>query len=197
MNSQINFLAKSGYKGAIWLVALLGASMLFGLGGLCLVFFASLVFWVVLFRNPERIALHLSENAILAPIDGIITDISSKANICQITIKNQLFDVGVIRSPQHIQAYSTSEIYGIPLFFSHKKAFFNSKVTFCFGENKMIFRPQIFHLPPLYLNLNELERGERMGFMKGELILEIKNIETKLNVGDKVKGGESVLGYLQ
>lgn len=197
MSSQINFLAKSGYKGAVWLVALLGASLLFGLGGLCFVFFISLVFWIILFRNPERNALHLSENAILAPIDGIVTDISSKAEVCQITIKNKLFDVGVIRSPQHIQAHTLLETHGIPLFFSSKKIFFNSEIIFSFGENKMTLRPQIFHLPPLYPSLNELERGERMGFMKGEIILEIKKIETKLNVGDRVKGGESVLGYLQ
>ncbi|WP_305862265.1 hypothetical protein [Helicobacter cholecystus] len=197
MGSQINFLAKSGYKGTVWLVALLGVSLLFGLGSLCFIFLIFLIFWLILFRNPERNALHLSENAFLAPIDGVITEISSTANRCQIKIKNQLFDVGVIRSPRHIQAYTLSEIHGIPLFFSNKKSLFNSEIVFSFGENKMIFYPQIFKFYPLNLNLNELERGERMGFMKGEIILEIEGIETKVNVGDRVKGGESVLGYLQ
>ena len=33
--------------------------------------------------------------------------------------------------------------------------------------------------------------------MKGDLVLEMKNVEIKLNVGDKVKGGETIVGYLQ
>lgn len=197
MNTQFNFLARSGFKGAIWLVALLGASLLFGFGSLCVFFLIALMFWIVLFRNPERNALHLSNNAILAPIDGVITEINSKGDVCQIKIKNRLFDVGVIRSPMPISAYSLSQTHGIPLYLSKKREFFNSEVNMDFAEHKITLYPQLFAFPPMSQNLKEFERGERMGFMKGELVIEMKNIQTKLNIGDKVRGGESILGYLQ
>lgn len=197
MNSQINSLAKSGYKGAIWIIALLGASLLFGLGSLSVILLLFLVLWLILFRNPERNALHLSENAILSPIDGIISEINSKGDMCQIRIKNTFFDVGVIRSPMKINAYSLSQIHGIPLYFSSKKEYFNSEVSFEFSNHKMTLHPQLFHISPISSTLLEFERGERIGFMKGDLVLEMKNVEIKLNVGDKVKGGETIVGYLQ
>ena len=197
MNSKITYLAKSGYKGAMVLVALLGVAILLGLGQLGFVFAVALVGWVYMFRNPERVALHLSDNALLAPIDGEIKQIQSVGDKCLITIESKIFDVGVIRSPLNIQNYQISQTYGIPLYFSRKREFFNSKVEFCFGENKMIFFPRFLHFSPLKSSITTLERGERMGFMKGEVQIEVKNLETKLNVGDKVRGGESVLGYLQ
>lgn len=197
MNSKITYLAKSGYKGAIILAALLGVAILLGLKNLAFLFAIALVGWVYMFRNPERVALHLSDNALLAPIDGEIKQIQSAGDKCIITIESKIFDVGVIRSPLNIQNYQISQTYGIPLYFSQKRDFFNPKVEFCFGENKMIFSPRLFHIFPLKSSITTLERGERMGFMKGEVQMEIKNLETKLNVGDKVRGGESVLGYLQ
>lgn len=197
MNTQLSFLAKNGYKGAVWLIILLGASLIFGASILCVIFSLALLLWIILFRNPERNALHISENAFLAPIDGVITEINSKDNICQIKISNHFFDVGVIRSPIYIPIHSLTATHGIPLYFSNKKHFFNSEICFYFNDHSMILHPQLFHLSPINENIKELERGERMGFMKGEIILEIKNIETKINVGDHVKGGESVLGFLQ
>lgn len=197
MSSKITYLARSGYKGAIILALLLGVALFLGFNHLAFVFAVALVGWVYMFRNPERVALHLSDNALLAPIDGEIKQIQSIGDKCFITIESRIFDVGVIRSPLNIQNYQISQVYGIPLYFSQKRSFFNSKVEFCFGENKMTFFPQLLHFSPLKSSITTLERGERMGFMKGEVQMEIKNLETKLNVGDKVKGGESVLGYLQ
>lgn len=198
MGSKITYLAKSGYKGALWLVGLLLVALFFGLSNLAFLFALALAFWIFMFRNPERVALHLSENAFLSPIDGEIKQIQSKENITTITISSNVFDVGVIRSPMDIEDFQVSSLYGIPLYFSKTKEFFASKIALDFKRGKMTFRPSLFHIYPLNPKTTTLERGERMGFMKaGEVVIEIRDIEVKVNVGDKLKGGESVLGYLQ
>lgn len=198
MNSKVTYLARCGYKGGIYLSALLAIAVFFGFGKMSFVLLLLLAIWVFMFRNPERVALHLSENAILSPIDGEIKEIQSTEDTVKIVIASKIFDVGVIRSPMNIQSYEISNIYGIPLYFSKKQKFFASQISFEFARGKMIFSPYLFHIYPLHPKTTLLERGERMGFMKdGEVELEIKNLEVKLNVGDKVRGGESVLGYLQ
>lgn len=198
MNSKITYLARSGYKGALWLGGLLLLFLFFGFSNLAFLFAIALAFWIFMFRNPERVALHLSENAFLSPIDGEIKQIQSKENITTITINSSVLDVGVIRSPMDIADYKIDALYGIPLYFSKTKEFFASKISFSFARGKMTFCPSLFHIYPLNPKTQNLERGERMGFMKaGEVVIEIKDIEVKVNVGDKLKGGESVLGYLQ
>lgn len=198
MSSKITYLARSGYKGAIWLGVLLLLAIFFGFSNLAFLFAIALVFWIFMFRNPERVALHLSDNAFLSPIDGEIKQIQSKENITIITIVSGVLDVGVIRSPFDIAEYKIDNLYGIPLYFSKTKEFFASKFDFSFKRGKMTFRPNLFHIYPLKPKTTMLERGERIGFMKaGEVVIEIKDIEIKVNVGDKLRGGESVLGYLQ
>lgn len=198
MSSKITYLARSGYKGAFWLVGLLAVALFFGLGNLSFLFAVALVFWVFMFRNPERVALHISSNAVLSPIDGEIKQIYSSENSTKVIISSKILDVGVIRSPFDIAEYQVSDTFGIPLYLSKAKEFFAPKIVFDFYKGKMTFRPNLFHIYPLRLKTKSLERGERMGFMKaGEVELELSGVEIKLNVGDKVKGGESVLGYLQ
>lgn len=198
MNSKITYLARSGYKGAFWLGGLLLLAIFFGFSKLAFVFVLLLAFWLFMFRNPERVALHLSNNAFLSPIDGKIKQIESKENVTVITISSNIFDVGVIRSPFDISEYKINNLYGVPLYFSKTKDFFASKFDFDFGRGKMTFRPALFHIYPLKPKTTLLQRGERMGFMKaGEVKIEIRDIEVKVNVGDKLRGGESVLGYLQ
>lgn len=198
MNSKITYLARSGYRGALWLAGLLVVALFLGLEKLAILFAFALGLWLFMFRNPERVALHLSDNAVLSPIDGEIEQIQSSENTTKIIIVSKVLDVGVVRSPLNIAEYKINNIFGIPLYFSRTREFFTSKVELNFLSGKMIFRPSLLHIYPLKLKTNNLERGERIGFMKaGSVELELSGIEVKLNVGDKVRGGESVLGYLQ
>ena len=197
MNSQNFYFAREGQKGAIFLIVLVILSLIFDLNGLAFWLFGFLAFWLILFRNPERKAFHISSNAFLSPIDGKIIQIQSNGDYALIRIEVGLFDVGILHAPVEITSFQIANIYGSPLFFSSKKSLFSPQSEVSFGEHKMKIVQNLFHISPIDLAKNYAQ-GARMGFLKaGNVELRIKKIELKVNVGDKLKGGESVIGYLQ
>ncbi len=197
MNSQNFFLAKEGHKGAILLAILIVLSLIFDLNHFAFLLFCFFAFWIVLFRNPERKAFHLSSNAFLSPIDGKIIQIQSNGDYALIRIEVGLFDVGILHAPVEIAFCQVANIYGSPLFFSSKKSMLSPQSEVVFGEHQMRFTQNLFHIPPIDSE-RSYSQGERMGFLKaGSVELRIKKIELKVNVGDRLKGGESVIGYLQ
>lgn len=197
MGSQTFYLAKDGYRGLLFLVSLVILGLIFGLKAFAFFFFCFCVLWVILFRDPERRSSSLASNTFLSPIDGKVTQLVFQDNQAIITIKVDLLDVGVLRAPMKIDQYRLSKIFGPPLFFSSKKALLSPEVTMNFENHRMKITQYLFHFSPIEDN-GSFKQGERMGFLKaGEIQLIVENIETKIDIGNQLKGGESVIGYLQ
>lgn len=197
MNSQTFYLAKDGHKGFLLLLALIVLGLIFELKILAFFFFCLCVLWVILFRDPDRHSSYLAPNAFLSPIDGKVTQLVFQDDQAIITIKVDVFDVGVLRAPITIDHYHLSKVFGSPLFFSSKKMLLSPKSVLDFEGQTMQIIQNLFHFSPIQSN-KSFKQGERMGFLKaGEVKLTIKNIETKISIGDRLKGGESVIGYLQ
>lgn len=196
MSPRIFYIAQGGKRGALILLGLCILSALLSFEVLACLFLVFFVLWVVAFRNPERLATHLSENTFLAPIDGKIIEIDTKGDKTKVVIEVGIMDVGVLRSPVVIKDYQLSASYGVPLFFSKKRDFFSPISCLTFSNHSICVIQNLFHIAPFY-SQDCFERGERMGFVKaGRVEMQIQKIELKVNIGDKIKGGESVIGYL-
>jgi phosphatidylserine decarboxylase len=168
------------------------------------------LFFLWFFRDPER-AIPESAGAVVSPADGKVTDVSwlttAGEKRARISIFLSVFDVHVNRSP----------IAGIVRDVRYQKGkFLNAMNEASAEENeqnivrvegdgqvvifkqiagllarRIVFRPKVG---------DRLERGQRVGLIKfgsrTDILLDATaNLQVK--VGDRVRGGATILAYLQ
>lgn len=161
------------------------------------------------FRDPER-AIPQEPGALVSPADGKITDISAIHGVdgkqTRISIFLSVFDVHVNRSP----------IAGVIRDVRYQRGrFLDARSPDCAGQNEqnivsveedgqqvvfkqiagLLARRIVFTPKPG----DRLERGQRVGLIKfGSRTDVLFDAEARVNVkvGDRVKGGASVLAYL-
>ncbi len=194
---NIQILAKEGRSGAIFLTILFVLCCFFKLEYLAITIVFLLFLWLFMFRNPERIIPRLEE-AFLSPCDGKIVDIDYQKD--RVIIKMQIapYDVGIIRSPYGSDNINIFRRFGfLGGFISDRIKFrFNLFVKWSADCFDMTIYPEFLRCRA-YGGV-KVYGGDRIGFCKaGILILEIKQniIELKVNTGDKIKSGETILGY--
>lgn len=167
------------------------------------------VFFLWFFRDPERIIPNAA-GALVSPADGKVTDVSafnwSGEKKTRISIFLNVFDVHVNRSP----------IAGIVRDVRYKRGKFLNAMNETSAEQneqnvvelegdgqrivfkqiagllarRIVFRPKIG---------DRLERGQRIGMMKFGSRMDVvfdASAAVKVKVGDRVRGGESILAYL-
>ncbi len=194
---SIHIIAKESWKGiilfVIWLVFCELYDLSFGfLLGIC-----GLLIWLWAFRNPERIPLEKENDTILAPIDGEITHIETQDKHTHITIKVGFLDSGFVRAPFHISDANIIKKSGLILYFSNLANRLNQKEYMENSDIKIALFPSVFKNTHLYAPIT-FSIGDRIGFMKfGELRLVLKQspIHLRVNIGDKLKGGQTIIGY--
>ena len=71
------------------------------------------IFCAFIFRNTERIAQYRGYDAIIAPCDGIIRDISFSDSTTAILFKINIFDSGIFRIPAYITRIKSAFRFGI------------------------------------------------------------------------------------
>lgn len=167
-------------------------------------------FFLWFFRDPER-AIPNDAGAVVSPGDGKVTDVSpvtvGSQRLTRISIFLSVFDVHVNRSP----------IAGIVREIRYQRGkFINAMSATCAEQNEqnivtvegdgqtVVFK-QIAGLLARRIVFNpkvgdRVERGQRVGLIKfGSRVDVLFDASAPVNVkvGDRVKGGASVLGYLQ
>ncbi|HIV49253.1 phosphatidylserine decarboxylase [uncultured Helicobacter sp.] len=201
MNANIQIIAKEGWLGAgVWAFIFLVSAYL-ELGIFTFIVFLALVFWLYMFRNPERIE-DLDPTSFAAPIDGVIKNIDILEDSVCVQIQTRCYDIGVIRAPRDILQSTLKCKNGLSLFFSSadKKRLLNASFSLSWQERgetyRMEFFPEFFNTSHIYTT-SDLAMGDRCGYMKIGLtkIYLPKTLEIKANVGDKVYACESVIGY--
>ena len=203
-------MVRDGYYYAVFLLVaavLVGALTAPPWGIPCLLLAA---FFLWFFRDPER-AIPGADGAIVSPADGKITDVATLSadgkTWTRISIFLNVFDVHVNRSPM------SGMIRDIRY---HKGKFLNAMNTACAdlneqnvvtveGEGQTIIFKQIAGLLARRIVFNKqvgdrVSRGERVGMIKfGSRNDILFDPTARVNVakGDRVKGGASVLAYLE
>ncbi len=192
-------------------VPLIGAALLIGwltspLWGTPVLVLAGFFFWF--FRDPDRL-IPDAAGAVVSPADGKVTDVAPSpdgSRRTRISVFLSVFDVHVNRSP--MEGVIRDVVY-------RKGKFLNAMgsdsaeqneqniVTVEGGGQVLIFK-QIAGLLARRIvftkNVGEhVQRGERVGMIKfGSRVDVLLNASAKVQVkvGDRVKGGASVLAYL-
>ena len=198
--------------GYYYALALVGVAVLMGwfagpLWGLPAVLLALFFLWF--FRDPER-AIPDSAGAIVSPADGKVTDVSSilmnGLEHTRISIFLNVFDVHVNRSPLAgvIRAvrYQKGKYLNAmnPASAEHNE---QNEVTVESDGQTVVFK-QIAGLLARRIVFNKkagdrVRRGERVGLIKFGSRVDVlldASATLQIKVGDRVKGGASVLAYL-
>lgn len=166
-------------------------------------------FFLWFFRDPERTVPEAAE-AIVSPADGRVTDVSrvtvNGVHHARVSIFLSVLDVHVNRSP--ISGVIREVTY-------HKGKFLNAmnaasaeqneqNVVTVEGDGQTVVFKQIAGLLARRIVFNKkvgdrIERGERVGLIKFGSRVDVlfdASVDLSVKVGDKVKGGSSVLGYV-
>jgi phosphatidylserine decarboxylase len=168
-------------------------------------------FFVYFFRNPERVPEDDSKNAIISPSDGEIIEITNtKAPITnedaiKISIRLGLLDVHVQRAPIDSKITAREYIHGTFLALSSNKASeLNEQNRVLFeSENSKIVVNQIAGFITrrivMFRGLGEIKKSERYGMIifgsQVDIYLPL-NTDIRVTEFQKVKAGESLIGYL-
>jgi phosphatidylserine decarboxylase len=167
-------------------------------------------FFLWFFRDPERV-VPAAEGAIVSPADGKVTDVSvteqDGRRHTRISIFLNIFNVHVNRSPAagvitNVR-YKTGEFRNAMGAISAELN--EQNVVTLEGDCGTLVFKQIAGLLARRIVFNKkvgdhVARGERVGLIKFGSRVDVLfagEVETKVRVGDKVKGGSSVLAVAQ
>lgn len=205
-HTTTQLIAKEGwlYVGFFFILFVIAYSFDF----LSWVFFLLLILSAFIFRNFERIPAEDDKMSVLAPVDGTITNISKvvvkdKTEFLKVEIRKSILDASILRSPASVSFIKTKMIHGLFLDSDNelsKKLNERAVLSFksYFGVIVMIVNSGFLSRKiELFKKIGKLKFAERLGILidgKIELLLPL-SVRIKVNLGDKVKAGESVLGY--
>jgi len=206
--------AKESYKYLIGAGIVLALAAYWGFSALSMLILLSAAAAILyFFRNPERISEDDAIDAVLSPADGVIVSIDRefeenflKDECVSVTIATTLKDAHFIRAPFASSYKQKSLLHGVFLPINNEKArYLNERFAAYFeGENGKNFMLSVIagsRATKISLYQNEdskVRSGERVAFLKSEFqtVLYLpKSVSIKKAVGDKVKAGESLLGY--
>lgn len=167
-------------------------------------------FFLWFFRDPER-TIPQDAGAVVSPGDGKVTDVSTVAagneKQTRVSIFLNVFDVHVNRSP--IAGVVREVRYQRGQFLNAMNTLSADKneqnIVTLEGDGQRVVFKQIAGLLArrivFYPKVGDrLERGQRVGLIKfGSRVDVVLDASARVNVkiGDRVKGGASVLAYLQ
>jgi phosphatidylserine decarboxylase len=168
------------------------------------------VFFLWFFRDPER-AIPDAAGAVVSPGDGKVTDVSfvtvGSEKLARISIFLSVFDVHVNRSP----------VAGVVRDVRYQRGKFlnamnqasaeqnEQNIVSVEGDGQVVVFKQISGLLARRIVFHpkvgdRLERGQRVGLIKfGSRVDVLLDAEATLQVkiGDRVRGGASILAYVQ
>jgi phosphatidylserine decarboxylase len=168
------------------------------------------IFFLWFFRDPER-AIPQDPGAVVSPGDGKVTDVSvvtaGNEQQLRVSIFLNVFDVHVNRSPiagvvrdvryQHGQFLNAMNTVSAEKNEQNIVTMEGDGQTVVFKQIAGLLARRIVFYPKVG---DRLERGQRVGLIKfGSRVDILLDASARRNVkiGDRVKGGASVLGYLQ
>lgn len=212
MRSNLLPIAKEGwsYLGGAFVAMLIFTLLKFTF----LEFFAflAILFFIFVFRNPERETLLYQQGSVVSPVDGTVLSIEeidsteSSEYAYKVEIDSNYLNVSLLRSPFGAVVQSVSLQRGARL--AHAASLSN-----CLNENAVLLfqdrdsknSVKIVHVLKEsfksieldVINLGQLQQGARYGFMfNGVTTLYLpSNFRLNISVGSELRASESLLGY--
>jgi phosphatidylserine decarboxylase len=196
-------IAQEGFKSIS--IAIL-VTITLGMIGLCFLSFISLVITAILiysYRDPERV-VNSDDSAIISVCDGKVFHIETLEENLLVSVDTSLFDVSIIRSPIDSKIENIKKINGLQIATSNiKSKILNDRLSF---ELKNSINVKVEIIAGIFakgINIfvkddTNLKRGDRIGLLRDGIVKVYlpKNTRLKVDIGDKVKAGESIIGFL-
>ncbi len=172
------------------------------------------LFMIYFFRNPER-EIPEDERAVVAPADGKVIRIEKvreenylKAEAHKVSIFMSVFNVHINRIPFSARVLEVGYHPGRFFVASLDKASISNErqsILLETGENKRLLLNQIAGVVARRIVCHArkgdyFKKGQRFGMVRfGSRVELFLPLETELTVreGDRVKGGQSIVGYLR
>jgi len=208
---KTEIILKEGYPYIIVSGALFFLSILFHFNALVQLFFLAVFgFFLFFFRNPARIPEEKGENVIISPSDGEIIEITEQKapitgeEMIKISIRLSLFDVHVQRSPIEGEITAKEYIHGLFLSLGNEKSSeLNEQNRVLFQNSSKVVVNQIAGFITRRIVdfglFGKVDLGERYGMIMFGSQVDLyvpKNSKIKVTEFQKVKAGESLIGFL-
>ena len=113
LQTTTQIIAREGFKPVGVCVALMLLFIFLHFEFLAIFALICAIFCAFIFRNSERIAQYRGSDAIIAPCDGIIKDISTQGGTTAILFKINIFDSGIFRVPAYITRIKSAFRFGL------------------------------------------------------------------------------------
>ncbi len=208
---KTEIIAKEGWKYTAIFTVLFLFFALVGCTVFALFFAFLAIFFGYIFRNPERIPDEFDEMSILAPIDGKVSYIGKtvedkylKKEMLKVSIDNSICDVSLQRNPFDMNIENVLYTHGLSIDIkSNKSKTLNERVEILSKhEEKDVLIVSYAgkcarKIHTICNNFKKVRKGDRYLILtsgKVELFLPLE-CRIKVVEGEKVKAGESILGY--
>ncbi len=168
-------------------------------------------FFIYFFRNPERIPEDTSKGVVISPSDGTILSITDAISpltndeSIKVSIRLSIFDVHIQRSPIEGEMSAREYIHGEFLSLSEEKASElneQNRVLFENEDAKIVVNQIAGFLTRrivMFRDLGPIKLAQRYGMIMFGSQVDVylpKNTTLKVSEFQKIKAGESVIGYL-
>lgn len=208
MRNNLFIISRSGWKYIGYAFFAFVIFTLLDMEFLAFIAFALSLFFIYVFRNPEREMPFYQANSLVAPSDGVVTSIEQIEDAeyaYRVDIESSYFNVGVVRVAMSAKVDSVRVVRGSRVAKSSKLfTLLNeyAEIVFCdANENKI----KVLHrlkqgFAPLDIDLiegQELMQTARYGTMvNGVTSLYLpENFRLNLSVGQELKASETLVGY--
>jgi len=209
MNNNLFPIAKEGWSFIIYSFISFLILGFFDLEFLQFFAFLAVLFFLFIFRNPERQMPSFEKGGIVSPVDGVVTSIQEIQDddySHKISIESTYFDVSILRSPIESKLISIDILRGASL--SKSSTLYdklNENIKFVFEDassNKIkVSHQNILSFDEIKFDAfigKKLIQGSRYGVMpKGITNIYLpKNTKLDVVVGVELKASESLIAYL-
>lgn len=210
MRSNLLPIAKEGLNYVIISALLLIFFMIFDFDFLEFLTFFTTLFFIFIFRNPERESMLYQENSVVSPVDGAVTSIEELENdndyAYKIDIDGSYFNVALLRTP------FTSSLEEITIYKGARLSPFNSlskelneNAALVFKDKSSSNKIKIVHrlkqsiksIDIDIIKAQNLLQGSRYGLMVNGItsIYLPHNFRLNISVGAELMASETLLGY--
>jgi len=208
---RTEIILKEGYPFIFASGGLFLLSLLFHLSAFWqILFFALFAFFLFFFRNPERVPEESGRDVIISPSDGEIIEITEDTapltgeEMIKISIKLSLFDVHVQRAPIEGEITAKEFIHGLFLSLNSDKASeLNEQHRVLFSNSSKVVVNQIAGFITRRIVdfgiFGKVKLAQRYGMIMFGSQVDLyvpKSAKIKVTEFQKVKAGESLIGFL-
>ena len=208
MKNNLLPIAKEGWNYILGAISLFVIFAFLDLDFLQFFAFLATIFFIFVFRNPERQHIYYQENSVVSPVDGVVASIKELKDdkyAYKIEIDSSYFNVSLLRTPFSSSIESIEKQNGArlsTLSSLSKKINENSELIFI---DKNSNTAKVSHrVKQSFMGINikaresqNFNQGSRYGVMvNGVTTLDLpQNFRLNISVGSELVASETLVGY--